>query len=103
MLKTETEYLQRIADNVVFHFVTQIGLDIEKRYGHKTKELVRINEDQYRAAYDTLREYGAEMRQAGRAELMREMRAAIDARGINAGAAHLLQKQEPDQLPDTPA
>lgn len=103
MLKTETEYLQRIADNIVMTFCAQISADIMKKYRLDPKVYVSAAEEQYRASYDTLREYGAEMRQAGRAELMKEMRAAIDAKGINAGAAHLLQRHEPDQLPDTPA
>lgn len=103
MLKTETEYLQRIADNVVAHFCASIQVDICKRYGIKPTVQMKEAEDQYRASYDTLREYGAEMRQQGRTELLREMRASIDAKGINAGSAAILGRSEIDPVTGTEA
>ena len=103
MLKTETEYLQRIADNIVSNFCDTINVDILKRYGVKSKVHMDHADEQYRAAYDTLREYGAEMLQKGRHELQMQMRAAIEAKGINAGAAVILDRSEPNPEPDKPA
>lgn len=103
MLKTETEYLQRIADNIVHYFCSTIQVDICKKYGVPPTVHVKEADEQYRASYDTLREYGAEMRQKGRFELMQELRAKVDRQGIDAGSAFILGRSEPDPEPDKSA